>query len=263
MNLVGNLRALQHKPTAPVSYFFRLGDQVAPFNEVVGKRIRIEYQGEIHCVHCGRKIKKTYNSGSCYPCFRRLPENDLCIVKPQLCHYHQGTCRDNVFAEANCLQPHLVYLALSSDVKVGITRKIRALERWVDQGAVAALPLAEVPSRKDAGELEAHLSQYITDKTNWRRMLKNEIADRKLTDVKEELREHVPETYKPYLLEATEIYSFTYPQLSSPPKITAWNLDKHSQVDGTLLGIKGQYLILDTGVLNVRKFSGYKVGLAV
>ncbi|PTM57509.1 DUF2797 domain-containing protein [Desmospora activa] len=261
MKLVGSLRALQHKPTAPVSYFFRLGDQVTPINDVVGKRIRIQYQGEIHCIHCGRKIKKTYNAGSCYPCFRALPENDLCIVKPQQCHYHQGTCRDNAFAEAHCLQPHIVYLALSSDVKVGITRKIRTIERWVDQGAVAALPIAEVPTRKDAGELEVHLSQYVSDKTNWRRMLKNEITYRNLTDVKEELHKYVPEKYQPYLLNDATVTHFAYPHISVPEKIAAWNLDKHAEVDGTLIGIKGQYLILDTGVLNVRKFCGYTVAL--
>lgn len=261
MKLVGSLRALQHKPTAPVSYFFRLGDQVTPMNELLGKRIQVQYQGEIYCIHCGRKIKKSYNAGSCYPCFRSLPENDLCIVKPQQCHYHQGTCRDNAFGESYCLQPHIVYLALSSDVKVGITRKTRMIERWVDQGAVAALPIAEVPTRKDAGELEVHLSQYVTDKTNWRRMLKNEIAERNLSEVKEELKKRIPERYQPYLLPQAAITPLTYPHLSVPEKISAWNLDKHAEVDGTLIGIKGQYLILDTGVLNVRKFSGYRVTL--
>ncbi|SDX10526.1 Protein of unknown function [Marininema mesophilum] len=263
MELVGNLRPLQHDNTSPVSYFFRTGQDRAQLNDLVGETIWIKFKGEINCIHCGRRVKKTYNSGSCFPCFRDLAENDLCIVKPELCHFDKGTCRDEAFGAAHCMQPHIVYLALSSEVKVGITWKANMLKRWVDQGAIQGLPIAEVPSRKLAGQIEVELAQHISDKTNWRRMLKSEIAKRDLRKVREELFDTVPDQFRQYLLVDGEIHSISYPQVSIPEKITAWNLDKHQEVSGKLIGIKGQYLILDTGVLNVRKFSGYKVALVV
>lgn len=259
MQHMGCLKALQHQVQDPISYFLRVDHHVIPMNQVIGENIRIRFKGEIYCIHCGRRMKKGYRSGSCFKCFRDLPENDLCMVKPELCHYDQGTCRDHIFGETHCMQPHYVYLALSSDVKVGITRKGSAFKRWVDQGAVAALPIAEVPTRKDAGFLEVHLSQFLSDKTNWRRMLKNEIVDRDLWEVREELKEKIPVSFQPWLLKEPKLYRFTYPQTMVPSKITSLNLDKQSEVTGQLMGIKGQYLILDTGVLNVRKFSGYNV----
>ncbi|WP_153944945.1 DUF2797 domain-containing protein, partial [Acinetobacter baumannii] len=70
----------------------------------------------------------------------------------------------------HCMIPHYVYLALSSGVKVGLTRKNNEKKRWVDQGAVRAIPIAEVPTRKMAGELEVYLTQYVADKTDWRKM---------------------------------------------------------------------------------------------
>ncbi|OYD07568.1 DUF2797 domain-containing protein [Paludifilum halophilum] len=263
MERTGYLRPLLHEPSDPVDYFADVGNEPLFLNERLGQSIRLSFMGEKACIHCGRKVKKTFNSGSCYPCFRKLPENDLCIVKPELCHFHQGTCRDNTFGETHCMQPHYIYLALSSGVKVGITRKTNALKRWMDQGAVAALPIAEVPTRKAAGELEVHLSQYVPDKTNWRRMLKNEIADRDLYEVKNELQHRIPAEFEPFLLKAPSIHRFAYPNPSPPEKMTSLNLDKQPEVSGRLLGIKGQYLILDSGVLNIRKYTGYKVEWAV
>ncbi|MCS1351979.1 DUF2797 domain-containing protein [Mechercharimyces sp. CAU 1602] len=262
MEYKGMLHALTHEATEPVTYYVPVGEEQVRLNQYIGKRIAIHFHGEIHCIECGRKIKKTYNSGYCYPCFRDLAKNDLCIVKPHLCHYDEGTCRDDSFGEHHCMQPHYVYLALSSEVKVGITRKGNGFRRWVDQGAVRALPLAEVPTRKRAGELEVYLSQFLSDKTNWRKMLKNEITERDLIEVYHEMAERVPEEFRSYLLEPEKVYQFHYPQLEVPAKITSLNLDKTATVEGTLIGIKGQYLMLDTGVLNIRKFSGYQVTIA-
>jgi hypothetical protein len=133
----------------------------------------------------------------------------------------------------------------------------------VDQGAVAAVPIAEVPTRKAAGELELHLSQYIADKTDWRKMLKNEVAERDLWQVREEIREKVPEMFLPYWLEETQMYRFTYPQLDRPEKMKSLGLDKQEEITGRLVGIKAQYLLLDHGVFHMRKHTGYKVTLAV
>ena len=52
---------------------------------------------------------------------------------------------------------------------------------------------------------------------------------------------------------------FTYPVLEYPTKIKSLNLDKTPLISGLLLGIKGQYLILDNGVINLRKYAGYEL----
>lgn len=264
MKLIGFLQALEHEPAQPIHYWLRLDTERIPLNELLGHQIEISFMDEYHCIYCGRKTKKFYGkNNSCYPCYRDLPENDLCIVKPELCHYHQGTCRDASFGEHFCMQPHIVYLALSSDVKVGITRKANKMKRWIDQGATQAMAIMEVPSRKDAGEIEIFLAQYVKDKTNWRKMLKSETADCDLLATRAELVDKLPERYHHYLLPDPEIISFTYPALSSLEKITSLNLEKQATISGTLLGIKAQYLILDSGVFQVRKHAGYKVAFAV
>jgi hypothetical protein len=50
-----------------------------------------------------------------------------------------------------------------------------------------------------------------------------------------------------------------YPVEQYPEKVKSLNLDKTPSVEGVLLGIKGQYLLLDSGVINIRKYSGYKL----
>ncbi len=263
MKEIGFLRPLQHQLSQPITYYCLLNQTHIPLNPLLGNEIHFTFMGEKACCHCGRKIKKTYNSGYCYRCFKVLPENDLCIVKPNLCHFNQGTCRDDTFGKRYCMQKHYVYLALSSDVKVGITRKSNAFRRWMDQGAVSALPIAELPTRKAAGELEVYLSQYITDRTNWRKMLKNEVIPESLEEIRESLHEKIPEKFQPYLLTNEPVRQFTYPSLAVPDKIKSLNLDKEPNVTGSLLGIKAQYLILDTGVLNMRRHAGYKVTFTV
>lgn len=263
MKQVGYLKALQHTFQDPVSYSIKIAEEKITLNEYLGEEIHITFLDEKACCHCGQKIKKTFNHGYCFKCFKQLAENDLCIVKPELCHFHQGTCRDNQFAESHCMQAHIVYLALSSEVKVGITRKSNMVKRWVDQGAVRAIPIMEVPSRKEAGEIEVHLAQYIKDKTNWRKMLKNETAARDLMEVRAELLTNIPDHYKQYLIDNPELHQFRYPHLATPEKIHSFSLDKQAQIKGKLIGIKAQYLIMDTGVFHVRKHTGYKVMLEI
>ncbi|MBO8172333.1 MAG: DUF2797 domain-containing protein [Bacillaceae bacterium] len=248
----------------PVKYYLPLGEEKIELNTFVGKQVKLTFLNEIACIHCGRKIKKTFNNGSCYPCFKKLPENDLCIVKPHECHFEKGTCRDESFGESHCMIPHYVYLAVSSGVKVGITRKTNHLTRWVDQGAIRAIPIAEVPTRKMAGELEVHLSQHLPDKTDWRKMLKGDVeGDVDLLKLREEVYNYFPEAFKPFILREEEWVEITYPIMESLEKIKSYNLDKQPEIEDRLIGIKGQYLIFAGGVLNVRKFSGYKMELAV
>ncbi len=259
MHSSGQLRQLSHQTGDPISYWLELGSEAIQLNELLETPISITFEKKIQCVSCGREIKKTYNSGYCYPCFRDLPENDLCIVKPSLCHYQEGTCRDSEWGEHHCMQPHYVYLALSSNVKVGLTRKDNELRRWTDQGAVRGVVIAELPTRKIAGDLELELSQYVSDRTDWRKMLKDEVEEVDLAEVRAELLAKIPDQYREFLLPFNAPTQLQYPLCSPAHKLKSFDLLKQPVVQGTLLGIKGQYLILDTGVFNVRKHGGFHV----
>ncbi|GAX91816.1 DUF2797 domain-containing protein [Effusibacillus lacus] len=259
MSYVGYLSDLEHEPQTPVQYFLPLGDRRIHLNPWIGQSIKIDFLGEKACCACGRKANKLFNNGYCYPCFTKLAECDLCIVKPHQCHYHLGTCRDNEFAETNCMTPHFVYLALSSGVKVGLTRKSRGLARWIDQGAVQAIPIAEAPSRKAAGEMEYWISQHLPDKTDWRKMLTGKVDQVDLLEIREQIRQMLPPEFATYLLDERELYNFTYPILETLEKIKSLSFDKQESIEGRLIGVKGQYLIMDHSVLNIKKHTGYKV----
>ncbi len=237
-----------------VQYFLQLGEQQVSLNALIGGHIRLAFEGERRCIHCDRKSNKLFGGGYCWPCFQGLAANDLCQVKPHLCHYE--TCREQAWGDAHCMIPTYVYLAKSSDIKVGITRNIPG--RWMDQGAVEAVPIALVPTRKMAGELELFLSGHIPDKTNWRKMLKGEVAETDLLEMRERILAIIPEEYTGYLLRDEQVRTFAYPVAELPEKIASHDIEK-APAEGRLLGIKGSYLILNTGVLNVPKFAGYKV----
>ncbi|MGB1237078.1 MAG: DUF2797 domain-containing protein [Pseudomonadales bacterium] len=255
-----------------VVYHLDMGEQSLCMNDLLGQQISLEALGDIHCTHCGRKTKKSFSQGYCYPCFKALPQCDLCIMSPEKCHFHLGTCRDEQWGEQFCFNEHIVYLANSSAVKVGITRVTQVPTRWMDQGAIAALPIFRVQTRRQSGLIERIIGQHISDKTNWRKMLKGEsealdlkaIRDELLALCKEELdaltQEQGIQNIQP--IEGVEVLDIDYPVQQYPSKITSHNLDKTPLISGTLQGIKGQYLILDTGVINLRKYTAYNAELA-
>lgn len=259
----GRIKDLIHQNEHPIRYTLQLENERIEINPYIGQKVKIKFLNEINCIHCDRKIKKSYNNGYCYPCFQSLPQNDICMVRPNLCHYDNGTCRDKEFAESFCMMPHYVYLALSSDIKVGLTRKTNAFKRWIDQGAVKSIPIAELPTRKMAGLLEEYLAKHLPDKTNWRKMLKGEIEDKCLADVREHVLTIIPDEYKEYLLNIEQINEFIYPVNESVSNINTITLDKQNEVEGILIGIKGQYLLLDTGVFNTKKHLGYNIEFAL
>jgi len=237
-----------------VEYSLKIGDQLIPLNRLIGGHVSLTFEGEKRCVHCNRKSSKLFSNGSCWPCFQKLALNDLCVVKPHLCHY--ATCRQQEWGDLHCMIPTYVYLAKSSDIKVGLTRNIPG--RWMDQGAVEAVLLALLPTRKMAGDLEHTLTQYLYDKTNWRRMLKGEVTEADLLAERDRIITLIPEDFRGYLLPDEKLRSFQYPVAEVPDKIASHDLDKNS-AEGRLVGIKGNYLILNSGVINVPKFAGYKV----
>jgi hypothetical protein len=237
-------------------------------NRLVGRPIRLEHSGSFVCIRCGRPTDKLFGEGNCYPCFRDAPENAECIVRPELCEAHLGRGRDPVWEEAHHNQPHAVYLAVSSALKVGVTRLTQIPTRWIDQGAAWAVQIAEVPYRQLAGALEIALKALYTDRTAWQKMLKYVPAPE--VDLSAELhriRDHLASeaetrTLLSYLIapERIERVDLRYPVPEPPLKVKSVNLATVGAVESTLLGIRGQYLILEGGaVMNIRRHSGYLV----
>jgi len=267
----GCLRKMAIEPGddgSPARYTLRAGELRLDLNARLGQRLTLTHTGVIACTHCGRATRKSFGQGYCYPCFKRLAQCDTCIVKPETCHYFAGTCREPEWGERHCFRPHVVYLANSSGLKVGITRRTQVPTRWLDQGAVQALPILEVDTRQQSGFVETLFKREVADRTNWRAMLKGEVApldlvaerDRLLEGLAaglDELRERFGTDAIRPLDEAP--VTLDYPVLESPTKVVSLNFDKTPAVGGTLMGIKGQYLMFDTGVINLRKFTGYEV----
>lgn len=245
-------------------YNLPLSDESVFMNDIVGKKISMKFDGIINCIATGEQIKKSFNQGYSYKSFMTLAECDTCIIKPELCHYAKGTCRDPKWGEEHCFIPHYIYLAVSSDLKVGITRHTQVPNRWIDQGASFALPILKVRDRKTSGLIEVEIARAYKDKTNWQKMLKNEIPDIDLHEMKEEVFEEFGDVLDSFDVEEVEttVTKIEYPVLEYPKKVKSLGFDKQSLVEGQLLGIKGQYLILDTGVINMRKHQGYRINLS-
>ena len=250
-----------------IAQYYLDEDKTNCLNDYLGQKIKINFKQSIHCVACGRLTKKSFNQGYCFPCVRSLAQCDTCIVKPELCHYHQGTCREPQWGEAHCLKTHFVYLANTGAVKVGITRERNIPHRWIDQGATQALPILQVNQRLISGLAETAFKAHVADKTNWREMLKGfptelnlyEQRDMLFSQVKPAL-EALQQQYGANAVEAVvdqNIIQIEYPLMEYPAKIQSLNLDKTPTIQGRLLGIKGQYFILDIGVINIRKYGGY------
>jgi hypothetical protein len=245
-----------------VKYQLISGDVNMNMNELVGKHIQLNYLGKQQCGSCNKFIKKLFAQGFCYDCFMNAPEAAPCIIKPELCEGHLGKGRDIAWEEKHHVQPHVVYLAVASAVKVGVTRDTQVPTRWIDQGASFAIKLAEVPYRRLAGEIEVALKGTFTDKTNWRSMLKNEIGDFDLEEEKWQCEELLPADLAEHMSEDDEIIKINYPVNVFPDKVKSVGFDKQPSIEGKLLGIKGQYLLLDDNrVLNIRKHSGYYVDI--
>ena len=256
-------------PQNPVQYSLRLSDDAYPLNEYIGQSVTLRHLGTIECLECGRASKKSFSQGYCYPCFKKLAQCDLCIVSPERCHFDQGTCRDADFAANFCMQPHIVYLANSSGIKVGITRPENLPTRWIDQGAVQALPVMSVMTRQQSGFVEVAFKKLVSDKTHWQKMLRGENEHLDLVTIRDELLAELKPDLDPLIhrfgiqaiqpiLDA-EVQTLTYPVEQYPTKVVSLNLDKTPEISGTLLGIKGQYLIFDIGVINLRRFTSYEV----
>lgn len=267
--MIGILQKMKTELVNPVNYQLPLGENRVVLNPLLGKNLKLVYTGQIFCLHCGNKTKKSFSQGYCYPCFIRLAQCDMCIMKPETCHYEKGTCREPAWAQQFCFQPHFVYLANSSALKVGITRGTQIPTRWIDQGATQALPILQTASRYISGLAEVAIAKHVSDKTSWQQMLKNSatqldltaeavrllsLCESELSAIKQQFGEQ-----SLFLLPDAQQVEINFPVATYPAKVKSFNLDNNPEVSGVLQGIKGQYLLLDSGVINIRKFSGYEV----
>ncbi len=267
----GALRKMSASLADRVQYQLRLDQQALPLNPLLGRHLRLEFLGAIHCCHCGRKTRKSFAQGYCYPCFTQLAQCDSCIVSPEKCHFEQGTCREPAWAEQFCMTEHVVYLANSSGVKVGITRASQVPTRWIDQGASQALPILRVATRQQSGLVEDLLRSQVADRTNWRALLKGDAPPVDLPALRDQLfaacaaglaaLEQRFGLQAIQRLAAAEVLEIRYPVEAYPTKVVSHDLEKTPQVEGILKGIKGQYLLLDTGVINLRKYTAYQVAV--
>ena len=258
------LRKMSTKLSNKVEYFLEIHDKRYKINDYLGSFISIEWSGQVVC-ECGKKMKKFYRPGYCYKCYWESPTASQSIFKPELCTAHLNIEeRDLEWEKKFQIAPHYVYLANSSGIKVGITRKEQKVTRWMDQGASQAILLAEVPNRRLSGDIEVALKKFVKDITNWRKMLSGEPEPIDLIKIKSELSMYVPEELKKYIVTDNNVTEISYPVVEYPKKIKSLKLEKQNHIKGELKGIKGQYLLFDQDrVFNVRSHSGFIVNLSM
>jgi hypothetical protein len=259
MSYYGQIAKMISRNNVPIEYQMPIGNKTINLNNYIGKMISIKFNGEIFCVNCNKAIKKTYMQGYCYPCFIDSPQTSECILRPHLCKAHLGESRDMEWSKKYCLKDNYVYLSLTSNLKVGVTRYSQIPTRWIDQGAHHAIKFAKTPNRYLAGMIEKELSSKLSDRTQWRKMLQgNYDRNINLLDKKNELAESLSKEYQQYISKNNAISDIKYPLNEQLDKIKSINLDKTPEVIGKLIGIKGQYIILnDNRVCNIRKYTGY------
>lgn len=268
----GYLRKMRTEAAPIIRYAFAFeAAQDTPswnINDMLGKSLRLCFTGSIRCVACAREIKKSYQQGYCFPCTQKLAACDICIVKPERCHFDRGTCRQPDWGLSHCMQPHIVYLSYTSGVKVGITRKTQMPTRWHDQGATSAVAVMQVATRYQSGCVEQLATQWFKDKTEWRRMLKNHESVSLHDDAQYFIQQflHHTEQLAPidHQLLPLKTQTITYPILDHTA-ITLKSIDanKTPRIEGKLIGVKGQYLLFEHGVINIRKFQGHHVEIEV
>ncbi|MEO6176180.1 MAG: DUF2797 domain-containing protein [Flavobacterium circumlabens] len=264
MTYQGVLTKMQTEIGNPIQYYLVFEDSFLNMNQLLNKEIEINFVG-YQCLNCNKK-KKIFRQGFCYDCFYSSPAVGDWIMRPELSTAHLGIAdRDLDYEQKVQLQPHIVYLAAASEIKVGVTRKTQVPTRWIDQGASQAIAIVEVPNRYLAGITEVALKSHYTDKTNWRKMLQNGTETFDLIKEKEKVESLIPAEAREYFYsQKNDLYELRYPVLNFPPKVASLNLDKTPSFIGKLTGIKGQYLIFENGtVFNVRSSEGYVVTINV
>ena len=243
----------------PLKYFVKTNQGELELTTLIGKKIEINFTGQIICKSCGIKTNKSYFQGFCYNCFITSPDAEECVLRPELCKAHLGISRDIIWANKNHLQPHYLYLAYTSELKIGVTRQDQIPTRWIDQGAAGAIPVLKTPNRHIAGVTENFLKKFYSDKTDWKKMLTEKFAmDYDLIGEKRKLHMLLPEELKRYYLQEDLLQKFLYPVREYVFLRNNVNLQTEVSISGVLVGIKGQYLMFQNGnVLNMRAHIGF------
>jgi hypothetical protein len=264
MQYEGNILKMKTELAGPVKYNLPVGEEMVDMNALIGQTINMRFDGRINCVSCGKQTKTSFGQGFCYNCLQTAPEASESIMRPELSKAHFGIARDMEWAEKHDLIDHFVYLSVSSELKVGVTRNHQVPTRWIDQGASFAIKVARTPNRHIAGIIEVFLKDYFTDKTNWRAMLKNEVLTNfDLVAEKKKVFGLLPKELQKYIEPDDSVTEIVYPVEHYPTSLTSIGFDKMPEIEGVLTGIKGQYLILDENkVLNIRKHNGYYLNLS-
>lgn len=265
MQAEGNIIKMRSELHNPISYFLKIGDKELNMTALIGKNIILEYNGVINCIHCGKQTKKSFNQGFCYNCFQTAPQADESVIRPELSKAQFGIARDMEWAEKHDLIDHYVYLSITNDLKVGVTRHHQVPTRWIDQGAVKAIKLAITPNRHIAGIIENYLKPYVADKTKWQAMLKDDVnLNIDLKEEKKRIGNLLPKELRRYICVDNEIQELKFPGTFKLEKIKSIGFDKFPKIEGKIARIKGQYLIFDNGtVLNIRKHNGYWVNFKI
>ncbi|MBU8883681.1 DUF2797 domain-containing protein [Kaistella sp. DKR-2] len=263
MHFSGQILKMTTQNAQPIQYFLNLSNDLINMNQLIGKKITLKHIG-YECVHCS-KDEKVYRMGFCKKCFFESPYASDTIIRPELSTAHLGIGeRDLEIEKAIQLQPHIVYLAYTGDVKVGVTRESQIPTRWIDQGATFALPIAKTDNRYEAGMIEVAMKAHLADKTNWRKMLEDDFEDDlDLADFREKIKDYFPEDFKSFYSMEHQMIRLDYPY-EAPEKISSFSLDKKPEFEGVLKGIKGQYLSFEGGdFINVRAHEGYVIDFSV
>ncbi len=261
----GNINKMRTELANPVKYFLPIGENEIEMNELIGKEIKMNFAGQINCIKCGKRTKTSFHQGFCFNCLQTAPEASESVIRPELSKSQFGIARDMEWARKHDLADHIVYLAVSSEIKVGVTRISQIPTRWIDQGASFAIKLATTPNRHIAGVMEVFLKTHFTDKTNWRAMLKNEVAvNINLQEEKQKVIQLLPAELRKYINPDNETTEIQYPVQQFPQKIKSVGFDKMPIIEGVLQGIKGQYLLFENDiVLNIRKHNGYFIEIVI
>lgn len=261
MQYEGVLQKMPAELGNPIQYFLVFENDFLNVNQLLDQKLQIRFL-KFQCLNCGEDLP-VFRQGFCRRCFFEIPAAGDWIMKPELSTAHlDQEDRDLVFEKKVQLQPHVVYLANSSNVKVGVTRKSQIPIRWIDQGAHEAIEIVEVPNRYLAGITEVALKEHVSDKTNWRKMLTNTLDDEDLVAWRDKLKPYIPGEVADYYISAKEETQLIFPVLKYPARVNSLNLGKTPRYEGCLKGIKGQYLIFeDNTVFNVRGSEGCYISL--
>jgi hypothetical protein len=259
----GNIIKMRTELANPVDYYLSVGADEVHLNPLVGKEIKLSFNGQINCISCGKQTKTSFGQGFCYTCMQTSPETSESILRPELSKSHFGIARDMDWAIQHDLIDHYVYLAHTGDIKVGVTRHHQIPTRWIDQGANSAVKIVKAPNRHIAGIIEVFLKNHFSDKTDWRAMLKtNTIKSDSLLEEKYRALSFLPSELLKYKESDDTIITIQYPIAEFFEKINNVSFDKQPVIEGILSGIKGQYLVFKNGnVLNIRKHNGYFITL--